>query len=769
MRFRRLELVDFGHFERLELELRPGLNVLQGPNEAGKSTLLEALELALYGDATSGAQALRELRRWGAETGPLIRAEMENGAGTYRLTRNFEAGENLLELPDGEVLQDKEAIQREIARLTGLPTGSRIIDGRHLTEAFRSIVCVFQDELARVSEGRASIRQLIEARLSGGGVDLEAVLRDLGRQVQGLTRGGVKNPGQIVRLERELAQLEEPIGQLESQVRRTEESRKALGRVSRELVEARQSLQVKQATLENMSRHVQARERAAEAERRWEQVRQRRGGRADLKTRLAEAQRRVERTSAARRRAELERALERRRLLQERIEGLQKRLSDLPLLGPDEVEALLTLPGQIQALEESLQSHGLHLRLEPERPVEVELGLDEEARPVELEEPLEGEARREIRLHLPGQLTVRVWGLGSGEGSLPRRIEALKAELRAILERHAAEMPLALLEDQEERRRLGRQVEELQAELERLAAEASLEEISKRLEALEGDDEGRPLEELEALERELRAQVAGLQQALEASDPETLGSEEREALKALAVAEERLRELAVYGANPEEHQRLQQEVAKLSERVRRLELEEYHLHNLLAADAPGEDDLAPLYERVALIERQLERYRRRREVLGRVSEFIGAARQMTADRVREELGRRTGQVLHRLTEGRYERVELDPELSLRLYSPAYGDWLEEPELGRALSTATLDQLYLALRLALLELLTGQARPPLLLDDPFNHFDEERLAAAYRILEEISADHQVLALVSRTPPEGFPIAVVHLAGPVVRVG
>ena len=51
MKFERIELERFGHFESLSLDLRgpSGLVVIHGPNEAGKTTLLRAIHGLLFG------------------------------------------------------------------------------------------------------------------------------------------------------------------------------------------------------------------------------------------------------------------------------------------------------------------------------------------------------------------------------------------------------------------------------------------------------------------------------------------------------------------------------------------------------------------------------------------------------------------------------------------------------------------------------------------------------------------------------------------------
>ena len=62
----------------------------------------------------------------------------------------------------------------------------------------------------------------------------------------------------------------------------------------------------------------------------------------------------------------------------------------------------------------------------------------------------------------------------------------------------------------------------------------------------------------------------------------------------------------------------------------------------------------------------------------------------------------------------------------------------------ALSTGTRDQLYLALRLAALEQFMGRRGPlPLVLDDLFVHFDDERTKAGLTVLDQLADQTQIL--------------------------
>ncbi len=63
LRISRIQLRDFGRHHALDVAPAPGLTVVKGPNEAGKSTLAEAIALGL---APAGGASAEQLRTWGA-------------------------------------------------------------------------------------------------------------------------------------------------------------------------------------------------------------------------------------------------------------------------------------------------------------------------------------------------------------------------------------------------------------------------------------------------------------------------------------------------------------------------------------------------------------------------------------------------------------------------------------------------------------------------------------------------------------------------------
>lgn len=104
---------------------------------------------------------------------------------------------------------------------------------------------------------------------------------------------------------------------------------------------------------------------------------------------------------------------------------------------------------------------------------------------------------------------------------------------------------------------------------------------------------------------------------------------------------------------------------------------------------------------------------------------------------------RAGQIFARLTEGRYDRLSVDEEEDGKIVVVACRPDGTECQADR-LSEGTLDQLYLALRLAAIE---GDARTtdplPFIGDDLLVNFDDRRARAAIRVLADFAQVTQVV--------------------------
>ncbi|MDR3947530.1 MAG: hypothetical protein Q3X59_00860, partial [Dysosmobacter sp.] len=121
-------------------------------------------------------------------------------------------------------------------------------------------------------------------------------------------------------------------------------------------------------------------------------------------------------------------------------------------------------------------------------------------------------------------------------------------------------------------------------------------------------------------------------------------------------------------------------------------------------------------------------------------EALEGANTALQNRFSPALGRRAAEIFSRLTDNRYAGVVLDR--SFRLSAEPVGDPVFRD--AALLSAGALDQLYLAVRLAICELvLPPEKQVPIVLDDALANFDDSRCAAALQFLKEAAGNRQIL--------------------------
>ncbi len=149
--------------------------------------------------------------------------------------------------------------------------------------------------------------------------------------------------------------------------------------------------------------------------------------------------------------------------------------------------------------------------------------------------------------------------------------------------------------------------------------------------------------------------------------------------------------------------------------------------------------LEQMRERAALYHNGLEAYAGQIAENRKLYEQIQALqlaeqtlKQVTASmqqRVSEQMQERMSQLLSAITAGRYEKIFVQDKAEIFLYEkerriPIY-----------QLSRGTIEQAYLALRLAASDCVMGYERLPLLFDETFVYYDEERLKNVLAVLAD----------------------------------
>ncbi|MDZ7669503.1 MAG: AAA family ATPase [Gammaproteobacteria bacterium] len=106
-------------------DLAPGLNLVAGPNESGKSRLVEALRFALFESSSGQAAHKKALATWGvAADKPRVVVEFELGGSDWRLEKVFLGTGHNAHLRSADEHHEDEAAEARLADLLGVAGGS---------------------------------------------------------------------------------------------------------------------------------------------------------------------------------------------------------------------------------------------------------------------------------------------------------------------------------------------------------------------------------------------------------------------------------------------------------------------------------------------------------------------------------------------------------------------------------------------------------------------------------------------------------------------
>jgi uncharacterized protein YhaN len=250
--------------------------------------------------------------------------------------------------------------------------------------------------------------------------------------------------------------------------------------------------------------------------------------------------------------------------------------------------------------------------------------------------------------------------------------------------------------------------------------------------------------EYSKLMAERSEQVAGLKALMAGRTLDQVEADRRKASMTVSSCDERLAELAAFKLPPDKLEAATREqkslAVELNERVTERDGLSFHL----VKTASDPEDALKIEEVVSWLWEAEQSARRRLRVATIARDAMRlAAEQMLSSAV-PVLADSVGQTFSRLTDGRYDTVEVrESDLAISVYSPEKGTTIPADELLSTLSKGTASQLYLSARLELVDLLSGGRKPPLIFDDSFSYFDSRRLAALWGVLREVARDQQVL--------------------------
>jgi energy-coupling factor transporter ATP-binding protein EcfA2 len=715
MRITRLQLTHFKAHASLTLEPAARLTVIRGPNESGKSSIAQAIEMVLFSRPDADSDPIRHAWSWGASSPPEVALEFEVEGQAGRLLKRFggaraAAGELTL---DGRSSTDVGRIQEQVAQLTGIPGAA----------LFRATASVGHRALDAVGD-EPELHERLQQAVSGADratarakQKLETAIgrhRSQGRQDAGLLDSAREGVGL---LERELAAGEAALARLGA-------DRAAWADAHARREELDVQLRREQAGL-------------AEAQR-AEGLAQQRDRAADRHARLQRAAALLEEAQRLQRAMPAAITLPQLRAAVSRASNLQYELSEL--------EAEVSVAAETVSVDEEPE-------LAPPRPMRwLALGAVFVALGWLAAFLLSGAG-------LLGTAVVAVLAAGviitlvqAVRGAGRRRQHGLAMQLaQASVVRHAE----AERSQHEQLRRTQRELASTLATAgvgDVAAAEAlltSMQEQTESLAHIEGELRGLGIEE---------RNVRRLHEALDEAAVTT-----EQANRALAATGS-LTATGSLAADPAvARAAAERSVAQTLAARDAARSEEDQAQGRIDANQVDAELVAGLAEREAEARERYTELQRRLLVYERTLEAIEAAERATLKTAARYLEERMGPTVAAVTDGRYDDIEVDEQsLAFRLRSPETGELID---VG-LLSQGTADQLFLAARLGLVRLVSLDRSPPLILDDPFVTFDTTRAERALRVVKQLATEHgfQVLFLTCSDRFDALADELVVLPGP-----
>jgi DNA repair exonuclease SbcCD ATPase subunit len=710
VRITRLRLREVKVHRDIDLALAPGLTVIRGPNEAGKTTIQRALELALFRKVTAGGSEIDALRSWGSPVDgrPWVALEFVGDdperacVGTLEKDFRGAKGTAILVL-DGEKVTDPARVDEILADLTGIP-GEKF---------FRSTASVRHHEVVDLARDEGALRDRLQASISGADRGTSTATRRLEKALRELQARGERNPGRLRVAEERVARSEPDLARGEAQLAQLERDREAL---------------------------AGALERRARAERV-----------------LAERRSLLEKARLG------ERLVAERGVAQERFERFRQ-----AVIVADQIGQLETSHPSAKPLPE------LRQLVERSRVVDREVGelrvaLGEEPASVDYEVRVPEPRHRPfawvaVLLALGGLIAVALGVFAAVDaavaGGAAAAVCGLLLAAYARSRRRAAfdfRRQKQLRDDEIARRLRGRS--QLATELRRAE-----EDLATQLAAIEVADLAaaedllaREDAHVQAIER-ARAQLDGLVGPEPVKALPTLRDGAALTIEQKAAALEALGPIA---REPRARERLEVEVRDQESALERARDDEAAARARVEQNPVDAEQVAGEAERLASCREELAALQRRQRIYQKSLDAIGRAETATMRTVTRYLEKTMGADMARLTGGRYRRVAVDDaNLDISIFAPERGDWVRIDDL----SQGTLDLGYLAARLGLVRLVTQDRRPPLIFDDPFVTFDDARAERAIAMLRDLAADFQVIYLTTSDRYDHLADRVVELPGP-----
>jgi len=691
MWLKRLDLKNFKRLVDFQAQFSPGINVVKGPlNEMGKSTLLDGIIVALFNNPKSTAKELKDYVSWGSTRQCETSLEFEDKGNRYLLEKDFDKG--TVRLIDGNTREEFDTfkeISKKMAELLGTNSDN----------LFLCSSCIRQAQVSEISSGKKEISESLEEIVSGGKESTLAsqVIQKLDDKISDMRKGldrPAKIDGSLKSLKRQLENRSREYTDIENEVSRVEAQKIELVEVNKQLAQVKEEYEKCRVWLE---KNKQCKE--------------------------------------------IEASLEN---LKQKYNEVDKLLGKINVLSAKSEEATRAL-GSIVGLEDEQRVSEFRKGLDAIQNRRGDIEKDLAQREKELAEAKEKlDRRKSVRFFGSGKgiataLTILIGGI---IGALVVSLYFLSLAILGVVllvvittkvrtDLNRCETNISTIDERikEMKEALGK----LGNEEKELLAEAKCNMVG------EFDKKERDFNYWINEQRNLQNQLMGM---LAGRTVEEIEEQKRQITMDLAVKQAKLTEdLIATRLSPEEYIGLERKFQSLKAKQDEFEDRKRDSVAVIRTAKVDTEEQVRLEEELGSLQEALKHEERKVKVYALAREFVSRARTEILSSTEEALEKEIQRYLAVFTSGKYKQVRRVNKEALEfwVYSDEKGDWAKPEDL----SGGVIDEFYLAFRLALVGLIFGDKKPPLILDDPFVNFDSVRLANTLNFFKTLASDYQII--------------------------
>ena len=177
---------------------------------------------------------------------------------------------------------------------------------------------------------------------------------------------------------------------------------------------------------------------------------------------------------------------------------------------------------------------------------------------------------------------------------------------------------------------------------------------------------------------------------------------------------------------------LNSQITDVERALNKLEIEENTL-------LPQIEELVNLHEQKVVIEDQIKDLYNQEEIIQIAISSLKEAYEEMKTNITPIFTERLSESIEKISNGKYKHVTINDEKGM-IIENENGEYIDINNL----STGTIDELYLSLRLSMINDLSNESMP-IILDETFAYFDPKRLESTIKFLVSNEKKHQIIIL------------------------